>query len=305
MTAQSIYYVHTKSESLYSRLLKTLFVVIRARKFLGKQLAKPDKIKNEAAPVPKSVRKKIRVKEEEFRGRTLWTLSPKKATSNKAIFYVHGGAYIFNMSSLLWNYLAKIVEKTGVSLTVANYPLAPQSDAGAAYTYLHKLYETFLSRSRGKEILFLGDSAGGGLAISFAQYLNEIDLPQPRQIILSSPWLDVSLTNPAIKDSIPDDKVLEIKGLQKAGKMFAGKLDTRDPKVSPIYGDFDSIGKLSIFMGTGEIFVPDSRKLVARLQKENIPFNYFEYPKMIHCWLLMGMPEAKVALNQMINIINE
>ena len=78
---------------------------------------------------------------------------------------------------------------------------------------MYKLYNIFLDRYAGKEILFLGDSAGAGLAISFAQYLNEVNLPQPEKIILSSPWLDVSLTNPDIQNVILKDNSLEINSL--------------------------------------------------------------------------------------------
>ena len=93
--------------------------------------------------------------------------------------------------------------------------------------------------------------------------------------------------------------------LQKAGKLWAGTLDVKDPKVSPIYGRFENIAKISMFMGTSEIFISDARKLVDRLQKENIPFDYYEYPNMLHCWLLLPLPESKVALSQIMNIIND
>ena len=130
-------------------------------------------------------------------------------------------------------------------------------------------------------------------------------MPQPKKIILSSPWLDVSLTNPDIQHVIPKDNALEIKSLQKAGMLWAGELDLKDPKVSPIYGRFDNIAKISMFMGTAEIFVSDGRKLVEKLTKENIPFNYYEYPKMLHCWILLPLPESKVALTQIMKLINE
>ncbi|MEL7006237.1 MAG: alpha/beta hydrolase, partial [Bacteroidota bacterium] len=209
------------------------------------------------------------------------------------------------MAFLQWNYLAKVVEETQATIMVPDYPLAPQSNAEEAYEYLHNLYKIFLDRYAGKEVIILGDSAGAGLAIAFAQYLNEVNLPQPEKIILSSPWLDVSLTNPDIRNVIPKDNALEINSLQTAGRLWAGRLDIKDPKVSPIYGRFNNIAKISMFAGTAEMFISDARKLVEKLKKENIPFNYYEYPNMIHCWLLLPMPESKVALSQIMTLINE
>jgi len=305
MAASSLEYIHPKSQSFLSRLIKTFLVVARQKGHLGRQLSDLEKFKNDPAPVPKSVQKTCTVKEESFAGRVLWTLGPKEGTSPKAIFYIHGGGYVFNMAGIQWNYLAKVVKETQATIMVTNYPLAPQSNVEAALAYLTELYPVFLNRYKGNEVFFLADSAGGGLAISFAQHCTEIDLPQPQEIILSSPWLDVSMTNPDIQSVIPKDKALEITSLQKAGKLFAGDLDTKDPKVSPIYGRFDNIARISMFMGTAELFVSDARKLVARLKRENIHFNYYEYPKMIHCWLLIGMPEGKVAFGQIIDLIKQ
>ena len=305
MGQQGMVYKHEKSQSFMSKALNVVFKLSGAKNTLRKRLGDLENFKNEPEEVSKSVKKTCKVQEDTFKGRALWTLSPKEGKSNKAIFYIHGGGYVFNMNSLLWNYLAKVVDETKSTIMVTNYPLAPQSNAEEAYDYLHNLYKSFLDTYEGKEVVFLADSAGGGLAISFAQYLNEVSLPQPKKIILSSPWLDVSLTNPEIQSVIPNDNALEITGLQKAGKLWAGKLDVKDPKVSPIYGRFDNIAKISMFMGTSEIFVPDARKLVARLEKENIPFDYFEYPKMPHCWILIPLPESKVALAQIMKLINE
>ncbi len=305
MVQQGMIYKHDKSESLMSKLLNFIFKLIGAKNILGKQLSDLNKFKNEPDAITKSVKRICNIQEETFEGRKLWTLSPKGDKSDKAIFYIHGGGYVLNMSSMLWNYLAKVVDNTKATIMVTNYPLAPQSNATEAYDYLNKLYEIFLDRYEGREVMFLADSAGAGLAISFAQYLNEIKLPQPKKIILSSPWLDVSLTNPDIQNVIPKDNALEISSLQKAGKLWAGKLDVKDPKVSPIYGRFDNIAKISMFMGTSEIFISDARKLVDKLKKENIPFNYYEYPKMLHCWPLLPLPEGKVALSQIMKLINE
>ncbi len=277
----------------------------RLKYILGKRLSNLDTFKNEPDAVTKAVKNACDIREETFGDRILWTLSPKRGTSTKAIFYIHGGGYVINMAGMQWNYLAKVVEETKATVMVTNYPLAPQSNAEAAFDYMHKLYKVFLSRYEGKDVLFLGDSAGAGLAIAFAQYLNEVNLPQPKRIILSSPWLDVSLSNPDIQQVIPKDNSLEITSLQKAGKLWAGSLDLKDPKVSPIYGRFDTIAKVSMFMGTAEIFVSDARKLVKKLQKERIPFDYYEYPRMLHCWLLLPLPESKVALAQLMKLIKD
>src|SRR5690606_3466899 len=111
-------------------------------------------------------------------------------------------------------------------------------------------------------IVFMGNSAGGGLALGFAQKLRNENRtqPQPSQLILISPWLDITLSNPDIRMVDKKDKLLSIKGLRMAAKAYASSVDGNDFRVSPIYGDFSGLGKISLFIGTNDLFVADARK---------------------------------------------
>ncbi|MEN9070022.1 alpha/beta hydrolase [Bacillus altitudinis] len=73
--------------------------------------------------------------------------------------------------------------------------------------------------------------------------------------------------------------------------------------VSPIHGDIKSLGRISIFIGGHEFFLPDARKFKEMADKQGIPINYIEYPKMNHVFPVFPIPEAMKALKQMIAII--
>ena len=91
----------------------------------------------------------------------------------------------------------------------------------------------------------MGDSAGGGFALSFCQYLKTINLPQPKEIITFSPWVDVSM--PRNDYDNENDPILGEIGLKEVGKSWAGDLDTKDYRVSSIYGDNEGLAKNLIF----------------------------------------------------------
>lgn len=65
------------------------------------------------------------------------------------------------------------------------------------------------------ELIFMGDSAGGGFALALAQKIRDENDPQPGQIILLSPWLDITLTNPNINDIDGIDPFLVLKHFKK------------------------------------------------------------------------------------------
>ena len=65
----------------------------------------------------------------------------------------------------------------------------------------------------------MGDSAGGNIALSYAQYLNEINLPQPGHIITISPVVDATFTNPEIPHYV--DSMIGKEGLKTFAKIWA------------------------------------------------------------------------------------
>lgn len=150
----------------------------------------------------------------------------------------------------------------------------------------------------------MGESAGGGLALGYAMSLRDEKKLQPNQLILLAPWLDVTMSNPDILEIDKNDKILGIKGLQMAGKSYAGQLETDNYKVSPIYGELSDLPKISIFVGTHDLFVADSRKLKNKAISLDIPMNFFEYPKMFHVWILANkLKEAKFAMDQIKSLV--
>lgn len=300
----TINYTHSKKESFLSKTLKFVMKIAGVKKALEKGL-KSGKIKNKPAPIPSSISKKYEIQTETIDSFKVWTLSPKKNKSDKVIFYFHGGAYVFNVYKQHWQLFDKLIELTEATIVVHDYPLVPQYTQKETFDFTNKVYQKLLVKYKSERKYFLGDSAGAGLALAFAQYLRNEERPLPEQIILSAPWLDVTLENPEVTTIDKDDKMLGKEGLRMAGKAYAGELDTKDYRVSPIYGDFTNLPKISIFIGSHDLFWADTKKLKANLDKANITINYFEYPKMFHnWWISVGMPESKSVIRQVSTLIN-
>lgn len=298
-----IEYIHNEKESFMSKVLKFIMKLSNMKSALEKGLNKGN-IKNEPAPIPGSILKKYKLEIEEVNGFKVWTISPKEKSSKVALFYFHGGAYVFNVYKQHWQLFDKIIEATGATIVVHDYPLVPKFTCKDALEFTDKVYELFINNHASKRMFFVGDSAGGGLALSYAQYLRNEGKKLPEQIILSAPWLDVTLSNPEIANLDKDDKMLGINGLKMAGKAYAGNFETTDYRVSPIYGEFENLPKISVLIGTHDLFWADAKKLKTKLDKENIPMNYFEYPKMFHNWWIMaGLPESKNAVTQVSSLI--
>lgn len=150
----------------------------------------------------------------------------------------------------------------------------------------------------------MGDSAGGNISLGLAHYVNMHDLPQPKDIILLSPCVDMVLDNPVIFDYETRDPMLAVEGYDVIRRIWAADKSLHDPLISPIYGNFNGLGKISIFIGTHEGLFPDNMRLDKLLTDQRIEHHTYVYPKMNHVFVLYPIPEARDAQRKIINIIN-
>ncbi|MCK7488338.1 MAG: alpha/beta hydrolase [Bacillus subtilis] len=160
-------------------------------------------------------------------------------------------------------------------MVVPDYPLHLLPHTGEAYDFVGDLYAGLTTDYPTKRIVFMGDSAGGGLAMGFAQQLRNEKKRQPDQLIVFSPWFDVSMTDTRIGIIDKEDKLLSIKGLKSAGQKYSGDLDLKDYRVSPLYGSFSGLCRLSIFTGTNDILNADAQKCRQLMTRSANQFQLF------------------------------
>jgi acetyl esterase/lipase len=256
------------------------------------------------ASIPRSLRKRVRITSSHVNGRDVFTLSPEKHHPDKVIIYLHGGAYYVNITRLHWSLIEELMHRTQAVFVVPDYPLAPEATCHDTYRFMDAMYAQIIHDHPDKEIIIMGDSAGGGLSLGYAMKISSEEVQQPSQIILFSPWLDVSMTNPEIDRYKTRDPVINVSGLKIAGERYAGDLSLFDYRVSPVYGDLRGVGKVSVFAGTHEVMVADARRLVSMLADKNMGCNYYEYAGMFHDWMLVPwLNESRQLVQQVTDIL--
>ena len=222
----------------------------------------------------------------------------------KKIIYLHGGAFCEQPLLPHFAFCDTVAKKTDRELILPVYKKSPEHTYKETFDFLESFYCELIKNTDSFDIAFMGDSSGGGLSLSFCEYLKEKNLPQPERIILLSPWLDVSMDTPfdAIFDKV--DPSLERDFLRVAGKNWAGDTDVHDYKVSPIYGDLTSLAPMTVYYGTYEAIITDARKFKEKCEQQGARLDMYEYEGMNHCFPLYPIPEAAKAKKQIINILN-
>jgi acetyl esterase/lipase len=268
------------------------------------------------ASVTDAVRKVAHVSERDVDGMRVVRLEPRHAHRSDGrggdgrpagprphLIYTHGGCYTFPLRGLHWDLLARLIRAAGVSVDVPLYGLAPEHTASDAYPRLERVYRDAVASHEGRVFLG-GDSAGGGLALGQALVFRDAGLAAPRGILLISPWLDVTMTNPGIADVAPRDPLLAVPGLVEAGRLWAGDLDVRDPRVSPLYGDLEGLAPVHTFQGDRDILAPDAFEATRRLKRAGTAAELRLTRGGFHVFPAVGvLPEAKLAVRRMAAIL--
>lgn len=256
--------------------------------------------------LPSSVQFHVEVRESSEAGMQVFFLN-ENAPSDTLIFYLPGGAYINDPIPEHWRLCDTLAADLNNPVIVPIYPKLPSHTWQDAYEAMKSLYRKYTDHPQRRKVILMGDSAGGGLALSLSQYWRdtEQDIRQPDELILLSPWVDVSMDNEELRQYEPKDPLLGIYGLRVAGTRWADTLDIHDPRVSPIYGDFQGLGKISLFTGTRELFYPDIIKLSEKLREAGIQHRLHIGKGLNHVYPVFPIPEGRAAVNEIKAIITE
>ena len=295
-------------ESIQSKIVKFALKIIKFNKMwklTGRELQK-NILKRQLAESPeppKIITKRFNIVKEQINEYFYYVMKPLGKATEKQILYLHGGGYVYEINELHWAFLAKVSKALNCTITIPIYPLLPNHKGSEIFDMLVPIYKNLVSETHNDNIVIMGDSAGGGMGLALAELLKEKQLPQPGNIILISPELDMSFTNPEIKQVENTDPILALPALSQIGNWYFAEEGSKYYLASPIYGDFTGLGKISLFTGTNDILYPDAKKLKEMVEKKGIQINFYEYPSMIHIWPLLMFPESKKAREQIIKII--
>ncbi|MES2058450.1 MAG: alpha/beta hydrolase fold domain-containing protein [Pseudomonadota bacterium] len=230
----------------------------------------------------------------------VWRLEPQGGASRaQTLIYFHGGAYIAQMASFQWTWIATLVRELGCCALVPLYPLAPRGTAALVIPEAADLVAQALAP--GAPVSVIGDSAGGGLALAVTQELVRRGGAQPAHLLLIAPWLDATLSDP--RSLSIDDPLMTVDSLRWSGRQWAGELDPAEGRVSPLFASMEGLPPVTVFAGTRDILYPDTARLEQRSRDEGLTMAFITMPGLVHGWpVFTFLPEARAALPRIVKI---
>lgn len=230
-------------------------------------------------------------------------LSSKKTKSKKVVLQLHGGAYIYGLSNWYRSFAVKQADIAHASqVYLVDYRLAPEHKYPAALEDAIAVYEQLLLDGiNPKDIIIMGDSAGGNLALALSLYLRDNNMKQPQCLILMSPWTTMKENLPSRAANYEKDLILGSMGADAQHlKLDYANGEEGNPYVSPLYANLKGLAPMLIQTGSYDLLLDDSRLLAEAAKKYGVIHKLSIYPEVPHVFQVMlpMMLESKNAYSE-------
>lgn len=297
--------------SLKSRLVSVVLRHTRKRAFASAEgfrarIAADRRIENHEPPA--RLRRLLDIRERRIAGMPVFEVRPqgmkRSRKDTKRIIYLHGGAYVFQITSYHWLMVAEMAERLNARITVPIYPLAPETTVDHTFEKMMAFYRRVLKETDPSRLVFMGDSAGAHMSVVMSMTAKLEGLPLPAKQVLISPGLDMTLANPEVRELEKIDPWLAIEGGMEALRLCAPDMPLDDWRISPIYGDLTALPDTMVLTGTLDLLSADAIAFADRARDAGVDVELVVEEGMFHVWPLIDMPEARDARDRIVRYVS-
>lgn len=234
-------------------------------------------------------------------------LIPAGASNDKIILYFHGGGYVCGSCNAHRAITAKFVKGSQAGALLFDYRLAPEHPYPAAIEDSLKVYRWLLKQgTQASNIVFAGDSGGGGLCLGTLLALRDQGTPLPSAAVAYSPVTDLKCAGESHRTKV---KVcLSPEGMAQAiAKHYAGDKGYEIPYASPLYAELQGLPPLLIYAGEDEILRDDAIQFAEKARHAGVDVTLRVGKGMFHCYPAIAplFPEATQAMDEICNFIRK
>jgi epsilon-lactone hydrolase len=249
----------------------------------------------------------IQIEKAELDGMNLEYLIPRHAPENKIILYLHGGGYVSGSCNDHRGFVAKFAFQTGLTTLLFEYRLAPEHPYPAAIDDSLKIYSHLLASGYSPEnIVFAGESAGGGLTLALLLAIKNAGIPFPKAAVAISPWTDLTCSSESYKTK---NKVspAPLNSWNVFSKYYVGCDNATNPLISPLFGDLSGLPPIFINSGMDDELFDDGEKFYQKAKIAGVDVKFRAGEGMLHCYPLLApmFPEATEAMNEIVDFVKE
>jgi acetyl esterase/lipase len=217
------------------------------------------------------------------------------------VLYFHGGVYVMGDAFLAADLASQVGRRTRAKVISVDYRLGPEHPYPAAVDDALAAYEALLHNGAApSDIVFAGESAGGGLAIATLVNARDHGLPLPAAAFVMSPYADLTLAGATMETKREADPLMSREGLQPRVTDYTSGQDAALGLISPIFADLSGLPHLIIQAGTHEVLLDDAIRLARQAATADVEVTLDITPGVPHVFQAYYpiLDEAAAALDR-------
>ena len=182
--------------------------------------------------------------------------------SRRVVLYFHGGVYVLGDAATAAGLASEIGRRIGAKVVSVDYRLAPEHPYPAAVDDALAAYQALLHNgTAASDIVFAGESAGGGLTVATLVNARDRGLPLPAAAYVMSPYVDLTLAGATMETKSEPDPLMSLQALRARVPDYTAGRDAALGLISPIFADLSGLPPLVIQAGTHEVLLDDAVRL--------------------------------------------
>jgi monoterpene epsilon-lactone hydrolase len=229
----------------------------------------------------------------------MWA-TPKGCPGSRVLLCAHGGGYVVGSMYTHRKAYGHVAKAVGCRALIVNYGRAPENIHPGPVDDMVKAYRWLLDQGiQSSHIAFIGDSAGGGLAVTTILRAREKGLPLPAATMPLSPWLDMDARGETFETNRERDVLVSRDVIATMADTFLGEGGNRnDPLANPLHAALRGLPPMYIKTGADETLLSDSQDLADLARRSDVEVTLEVVPEMQHVFqFLAGVaPEADAAI---------
>lgn len=236
---------------------------------------------------------------------TLYEVTPDTASPahrDKAIFHIHGGAFIVGGGRTAASTAQPLASLTGLHSFSIDYRMPPD------FPFPHGLndcldgYRYLLTRFAPEKIVVEGGSAGANLAAAVILKARDAGLPLPGACILHTAAADLTDSGDTMRTNVVIDVVLRHAD-HPAIKLYIGGADPKDPYLSPVFGDLKGFPPTFLSSGTRDMLLSPTVMMHRALRRAGREAELHVFEAMPHGGFGGTAPEDQELLGEMVAFV--
>ena len=231
-------------------------------------------------------------------------IDAKGARKDRVILYLHGGAFIVETPGIHAGLVARIGAQARSRALMPSYRLAPEFPCPAALDDCIAAYRFLLDNGfAAADIVIVGDSAGGNLALGLLLRARDEGLPLPAGAVVISPVTDALLSGDSLRRNEGHDAMFAPSLFHAMLPLYLPDPTLRShPHVSPLHADLEGLPPILVLVGSTELLLDDSVRFASKCSSATLEV----WHDMPHVFPLFDfLPEAAHATQRIGRFVRE